>query len=450
DDLNPRGVPLRELYADDPGRGAREWAELRKEVLEAEGHSDVAVELITVPRTTIYALSGAGGIHAIDAETGETRWTAGVGEPFQPTFGLAANNNRVIAVRGSKVHCLDARDGRKLWQRTTKYAPGGGVAISDHFAYVTSIEGHLQMFPLNSTGLPERFFASSGPATYDPTVTSETVSWSTRRGYYNVSRSQVASLMYRLQTDDEFMAPGASVGDYLVANSTTGKVYAIDEMRGSLVWDYAVGERLDKKPIAIGNNTLLVITANNNLVALDNTTGQVANGWPKQVGNVAEYVGASQNVLYFLNSSGQLVGLRRDSGSLVASTPIGERTPLANAHTDRLYLTDAAGSLICMRELANFNPVVHGDDFVLGGTAEEATPQTEEPVKPAETTDPFGDPIVPTDPNDPFGDPAPSGESGDMQPGEPSGQGNDPFGDDQNTSGDDNKPEDPFGEGGDG
>ncbi len=455
DDLNPRGVAFRDLYSDDPGRGAREWAELRKEVLEAEGHSDVTIELITVPRTTIYSLSGSGGIHAIDAETGATRWTARVGDPMAPTFGLAANNTRVIAVRGSKVYCLDAMTGLDIWTRSTKYAPGGGVAMSDTFAYVTSIEGHLQMFPLNSTGLPERFFASSGPATYDPTVTPETVSWSTERGFYNVSRSTVASLMYRMETEDEFQAPGTSVGNNLVANSTNGSVYAIDELRGSLVWDFAVGERLDKQPISIGNNTVLVITALNNLVALDGNTGDIATGWPKRVVHISEYVGASQNILYFLDPTGQLVGLRRDSGSRVVSAPVGDRVPIANERTDRLYLADAAGSLICMRELANFNPVIHGDDFAIGQV--ETEPQeTEQPAKPAETRDPFGvpdadDPFA--DPGasaDPFGDPAPA-PSGDMDEDDPFADEDDPFGEEKKDEDDksgDNKPDNPFGDDG--
>ena len=36
DDLNPRGVAFRDIYPEEPGRGAKEWADFRKELLEAE------------------------------------------------------------------------------------------------------------------------------------------------------------------------------------------------------------------------------------------------------------------------------------------------------------------------------------------------------------------------------------------------------------------------------
>ena len=68
EDIGPRGEPFGKT-------GAAEYAQLRKEILEVEGHQDVVIELITTPQTTIYAISGFGDVHAIDAETGRTRWT---------------------------------------------------------------------------------------------------------------------------------------------------------------------------------------------------------------------------------------------------------------------------------------------------------------------------------------------------------------------------------------
>jgi outer membrane protein assembly factor BamB len=469
DDLNPRGVPFRDLYPDDPGRGAREWAELKKDIYEAEGRQGVTIELITVPYTTLYALTGSGIVHAIDAETGETRWKTRLGMPKDPAIGIASNNTRVIVVRGSRVYCLDASDGNEIWARYAHYAPGGGVAMSDDFAYVTSIEGRLQMFPLNETGLPESFFASTGPATFDPSVTPRSVSWATEKGYFNVARSNVVSLRYRLETNDSFESAGTFVGGMLIANSTQGKVYAMSEREGNLVWEFAVGEYLAKKPVPVGNRAVMLITGSNNLVPLDVQTGSSLAGWPSRVPGITAYVGASQNILYFKNGLDGMVGLNRDSGAAISMTTIGLNTkPIPNHVTDRLYLVQPDGFLVCMRELANLNPVIIGEEFEVGSPTAGDRPdsgdrqpganpfergmQSADPdnpfARPGGAAQPGGDPADPfagnRDPDDPFS----GGVKSDDKSKDKSGD--DPFGGDKSggdksgsdKSGDD---DDPFG-----
>ncbi len=433
DDLNPRGIPFRDVDPSDPARGAREWAQLKEEIYRAEGRQDITVELITVPRTTIYALTGIGVVHAIDAETGQTLWTVRLGNPNEPTVGLAANNRCVIAVRGSMVYCLNAEDGNEIWSHYTTYVPGGGVSMSDDFAYVTSLNGRLQMYPLDDDGVPESFFASTGAATFDPAVTSSTVSWATERGFFNVARSNVVSLRYRLETNDRFESPGAAVGDFLIANSVNGKVYAVAEEEGVLVWEFAVGERLAKKPIPIGNNAVMLITASDRLLTLDTRTGSILEGWPKRIPGITEYVGSSQNVLYFLDTTGNLVGLNRSSGSTVSRTSVGLNViPIPNLVTDRLYLARPNGSILGMREIANLNPVVLGEDFQVLGVDASASPGTKDPQTP-----PAADQKM-ADPNDPFGGAA---QPGAAQPGDDKKKvdPDDPF-----AGGKKSNPDDPF------
>ena len=454
DDMNPRGIVFRDLYPEEPAKGAREWAELKKEILEARGKTDVSIELITVPRTTLYALTGTGGVHAIDGETGQTRWKTRVGEQFDPTIGIASNNTRVVVVRGSKVYCLNALTGDVVWSKFSIYAPGGGVSISDHFAYVTSIEGRLQMFPLNGIGLPIAHFASAGAATNDPFVTPRTVSWPTERGYFNVARSNVASLRYRLETKDKFQSAGTAVGEFLIANSVHGKVYALAEEYGSLAWEFAAGERLVKQPIGIGGDAVMIITANDNLIALDAKRGSVLAGWPKRVTGISEFVGASQNILYFIDSFGGLVGLSRTSGATISSTEIGLNVmSVPNRMTDRLYLAEPGGAVVCLRESANINPVVLGDDFVVGNEAAEAEQTmpdgSGDAAKPGDMQqgdpdDPFGG-AAKSDPDDPFSGGADPDDP--FAPGKKSDDEDDPFSNNDKSDDKSGDEDDPFGGG---
>lgn len=448
-DLGPRGVPFGK-------EGAEEWVELRKEILAAEGFDDVTVELITRPVTTIYTLSGYGDVAAMDAETGAIRWTTRVGAFLDPAVGVAANNEYVVIVKGPHVYCLDAENGNPIWDATTRFAPGGGVSASEKFVYITSTSGQMEVFPIE-TGRGVRFFGSRGAATRDPVVTGESVCWATQHGYLNVVENREnGRILYRLKTGDRFDAGGVQARERIVVPSVLGKVFAVNEDAGEIDWQIAIGEPVEKNPIYVGNNRIALITQYDNLIMLDAFRGEFVESWPRAVPGIDKFVGASKSVLYFITTSGQLLGLDRQSGVRVLSTSVGSNTRVVtNAATDRLYLADDDGYLVCLREEGNINPYVHSDEFEAA-----ASPFDEEPAMDAaegetvDPSDPFADAEMETaDPNDPFA----SGSEAAADPDDPFAEDNqsgtadpdDPFsnddGDDDMTGDDD----DPFADDGD-
>ncbi len=353
-DLDARG----EVYGQ---QGAEEWVKIRREVLEAEGRT-VEVNLLAVPKTTLYAITGSGLIQAIDAETGRTRWKQAVGKRSHPTTGLAANNQVVVAVKGSQVFCLKSDTGELLWSRPTKSAPAGGIGISDTFAYVTTVAGFVRIYPLNETGIPIQTFISAGRAVNDPYVTATTVSWPTEKGHYNVAPNDSVGISYRLKTDTPIYASGTAAGGNLIVNSSGGKVFAVKEKEGVIAWEFAVGDRLIQAPVSAGSDMILIITLENVLIALNAENGTGYEGWPARVDQIARYLGASKDVLYFLDGRGNLVGLRRETGNRVVNAAIGQHNMIvANHETDRLYIGDESGALVCLREITNVNPFLHGD-----------------------------------------------------------------------------------------
>lgn len=456
DDLNSRGVPH-------GAEGAEKKANLRKEILEQEGWENVIVRLITVPQITIYSLSSRGEVHAVDGESGQTLWKVRVGNPDHPAVGVDANDKRVIAVVGPRIFCLDARDGHEIWNLKTKSAPGGGVCVTAHYAYVTAISGALELYPLDTeqdNGRPVKYFASSGTATEDATVSATSISWTTRKGYFNIAGNNTdGKLLFRLKTGDSFVASGVAAAGYFIAPSVNGKVYAVNEEKGKIAWEIALGEPVSRTPVHIGDNRIAVITQLDNLMIIDARRGELAADWPRSVGNIREFVGMSEKVLYFLDAGNQLVGIDRASGSRVMSTSVGDKIRvLANNQTDRLYLTDETGQMICLRELASLNPFVHGDKPAAAAEAVnpfEAAETAEEPgeeKKPAQTDpdDPFsgGNEKPPADPDDPFSDEK-SEDKKDDSSGDQSDD--DPFSNDDNSSGGDAPAGDdkPPGDGGD-
>jgi len=443
-DLDPRGQRM-------GVEGAEKFAMLRKEALEAGG-GEATVERVTVPAIEMYGLTHAGVVHAVDAETGRTRWVTAIGNPRMQTLGLGVNDTHVVTVNGSSAYCLEASTGKLLWSRPCRTAPGSGVALSQNYAYVTELSGIVEAFPLNETGIPSEFFVSVGHAYIKPLVTAHTVSWSTTRGHYNVAANdRVDSIWFRVKTDAPIRATSASSGAMIYVTSKDGKLYGIDESRGTLAWQYAAGQPISQAPIVAGSSVLL-ITDTNELHNVDGATGQPNPNWPSVISGIRQFVGYSGKNIYVIDTRQQLVALRADTGARGSVVPLNMvPVVISNQLTDRLYLADGDGGVVCLRETGQENPLIHSPEPVAESTdqpvAPAATPTQPPPAEtpPVDPADPFGNkppddranppPANPADPfgNQPAGDPA--------QPNEPD-MPEDP-GDNDSPPADDS-PEDPF------
>jgi len=388
-DMNPFGVPF-------TVESAREWAELRKQILEAKGYS-VSIEKYVLPESTIFALTTDGQVQSIDGETGKTNWAVTVGKPQQPAQGIAANNDFVGVVSGPFVFCLDAKTGQTRWTRICDSAPSGGVAISDNFIFVTQITGVVQAFPLNEDGIPDRRLVSYGGVVDKPHISGLTLSWPTNRNYYMVASAlNPDSIAFYLETNSPILVPGTSAGGNLIVTTEDGKVFSLNEKRGTLNWELALGSPINERPVAFGNS-LFVISDVDRLFKIDAATGQFDPNWPRGINGIVHLLGASQSRAYFIDHQFQLVSIDRETGSQLGRFFIGNPDFIVtNEKTDRIYLATTSGKLICLRESSNFYPFFHQDaDEVAAQVTQPAIPGPAVEERPAQqqpnaSDNPFG------------------------------------------------------------
>ncbi len=404
-------------------QGAEEQANLRKEILTAElkaaGREDVEikVEKVTLPQTTLFAVNSQGVVTAIDAETGRTLWVTSVGNRNYPTLGLGASagylkqtktasqyiQGHVAVVNGSSVYCLNAENGKILWSARCSSAPSDSPGVSDKFIFVPMVDGRLHAFPIEAKGIGGSYYVSSGITSTRPLVTSNTVSWGTLSGFYTAGDVQeTRKLRFRLNAADAILAEGTHVGETLFVVSKDGFVYSIKEKNGGLNWQFSTGERCAQPAIPMGGK-LWLVSSERNLFKIDINTGRLDLGWESPLSGVASYVGASQSRLYVLDSLGQINAIDQATGErlgYIPSQPLN--LTLKNNKTDRLYVGNRNGYLICLRESDNRFPVFHSDEAV----SPDAT--QEQPAQPADKVDPFQDQPKTDDPfksggeDDPF------------------------------------------------
>ncbi len=481
---NPRGI-----------EGAQEQAELRKEIIQKElsargfENTEVTIQKYSLPESSLYVYTSDGLITALNADTGFVKWTTEVGSRHYPSIGIGANNSYVAAVNGTTVYCLDAETGKVKFTASSKGSVSASPAVSDDFIYVPQFDGRLEVFPIATKGVGSERYIGEGQVMARPTVTAESVAWTTETGFLNVAlnkrkdsaptvskklteaedktlsegeqennkllreialrvraRDLMSSITYRLRTGDHLISPAAASQGMLYTTSLGGFVYAVDEKKGSLEWQYSTGEEIDSQPIYL-DGQLYVVTAQNSLFKLDAKTGSLA--WENPIGGVSKIVGASKDKLFVIGSRSNLLVLRRDNGQLLNDVGVTDIDLVyQNSISDRLFIGSTNGTIQCLAEVNSNIPYFHAADF------EKAMED-----KPGDET---GTPGADTDIDDPFK----TMDSGDAKSGEATQSNENPFGNDadnpfgggakttddaKSPASDENKPaadDNPFGGGG--
>ncbi len=376
-------------FGDDPEAVAR-----RKQLL-ADAQKTVSVRKYVEPRMTLYALNSSNVLKAFDAETGAVRWTRQIGPRNQPVIGVAANDAMVAVVSGTRVYCIEADQGRVLWSKPCPSMPSAGPAVSHNYIFVPMINGALEAFPFATNGAGSRNFVSFGQGSTTPVVTGRTVSWGTQHGVYNIAFFNNIGLMRaRVRTNGPIVASPAKMGRVLFIPSTDGYVYAVDEILGSIYWEFSAGCAISQSPLAIGDGVYFV-TDDFRLFKVNARTGESAAGWPRFVPGIDRIVGANEEMLYVIDRAGMLQARRHDTGSLVASMLSGDLLPILNSQTDRMFLASDDGTIQCVRPVGGEHPqfFIPVSEGVSGGTikAKRLVPgqPTESETANARAADPF-------------------------------------------------------------
>jgi outer membrane protein assembly factor BamB len=383
--------------------GAKAQAEEKLASIKAEtesaGKTPPVIETYIVPRTTLYASSQRGILHAIDAETGRTRWSTAVGSSRFPTTAPAANDKYAAACNGSSLYVLLADDGSLVWSRFLVGSPGAGPALTDDLIYIPMISGQVETFALEEPKRPLATYQSFGRVMVQPVVSSNSVAWPTDKGNLYVGLARAQGVRFRMQAKESInSAPAFLPPDKVFTASLDGYIYCVNEMRGNVLWRFTTGEPISHSPIALGK-TVYAITDRGNMYALnaaDATEQWVASG-------IRGYVAGNDERLYCLDTRGNLTIIEAATGSRLGTIATGQLDmPLLNLQTDRIILATSTGLVQCFRETGRPWPVVH---YQIEAAPKPTQPTKTPAPKPAEATEPMPATTDPFSTADPFATP---------------------------------------------
>jgi outer membrane protein assembly factor BamB len=322
----------------------------------------------------LFAVTTAGTIHALEITTGKTVWSAQVGQPEYPTLGPVANRLSVAVINGTKLMLLDRANGRLKWIRETGAASSSGPALSEDRAFIALINGRMEAFSLKDPKRPVWYHQSFGHAYHRPVTTTKSICWTTDRGALYVGRLKPLSLLFRLETGGEIVAPPTVMAPYLLVGSANGNLYCVHDQNGEERWRYSSGDSITHAPAVVGDQVFITSDAPA-LHVLNAVTGQLQ--WT--TAGVTQFVALGKTHVYGADRNGQLIVLeaktggmvgrlsrsrsRQFSGKLISSSrgaPWSVRKPaLINDQNDRIFLVNNVGLIQCLHEIGASEPVIY-------------------------------------------------------------------------------------------
>lgn len=331
----------------------------------------------------IIALTSAGTIQAINAETGKIQWTTEVGLGHAPAAGVAVNSKYVALVGAGRIFILDRTDGHHLWSREIGGVSSAAPALSKKYAYVVLVSGRVEGYRLDDEKALVWQYQSYGRIFQNPTATGKVVSWPTDHGFLYVGSAETPGVKYRVETQDEIVAQPTERDPYLYVGSLDGYLYCFHEMTGSEQWRYATGFAITSQP-AVVDDKVYVASVNSSLHAVDALTGRGL--WHVQ--GTKQFVAVGKRQTYSMNRYGQLLVMNSESGGVVGKISTGATNhALVNDQSDRIFIVNDHGLIQCLHEIGADEPTWHrgaGDVSNLATEGEEAPEDTAGDAEPTE------------------------------------------------------------------
>jgi outer membrane protein assembly factor BamB len=364
---------------------------------------------------TLFLVTNAGVLQAMDANTGESLWSTQFGSPLYPSLGPAANDTIVAVINGSTLYLMDRKSGRILSDRRVEGVPSAAPALSNEFVFVSTFTGKVEGYPLdpNAPNFSRWYYKSFGRALAPPLVTPNHLVWTTSDGFLYVARAHDPGVVFRLETMGQFDARPAYRDPLIFAVALSGDLFAVDENTGSLRWRYLTGYPTDRAPAAVGDK-LFVSSEEPRLHCVDAATGL---GQWESLG-ISQFAAVTKSHVYGVDRYGTIHILSINDGSPVGHiTTGGTLDALVNDQTDRLFLISESGLVQCLHEIGADEPTHYverpaatpeGESAAPAATTapiESAAPTEPAATEPAEETEGFGEPAAEPEGN-PFGTPS--------------------------------------------
>ncbi|MDI4638570.1 MULTISPECIES: outer membrane protein assembly factor BamB [Halomonadaceae] len=236
---------------------------------------------------TLFAADAEGELMAINAESGERRWTVELDNPV--SSGLTAVAERLyLGTRNGEVLAIDQADGKVLWRSRVPSEVLAAPQPNQRLLVVQSVDGSVTALERDS-GAEQWVYTTSAPAlTLRGTGTPRVIEPVTFAGFANGRVATIDNRSGQALWEQRIAVPqGRSEVDRLIdldgeplltrdgrlyLTSYHGRLVAMEAQSGETLWERDISSYLS--PLLVGD-TLYVIDDASHVLALDALSGQI-------------------------------------------------------------------------------------------------------------------------------------------------------------------------------
>jgi outer membrane protein assembly factor BamB len=351
----------------------------------------------------LFAQTSSARLHVYDAESGRHYWTANLGSESVHAFPASANSFAVFATNSGTLHALDRNTGRPLWKTDLDFMPSISTTCDEDRVIVGLKSGEFIAFSLKKTDeqgnekillAPFKVWnwSTNGPAGTRPLPAERVVILGGGDGKVYVAFSDQRTMIYRIATGGAIGHGFASYGTRtLIIPSADQNLYAFDLLTAKGLWTFSTGSPVRQAPIVIGENVFVI----NDAGALSNLDPKTGSPRWTTATHSANLIAMGKTKIYLASENRDLYVIDRETGNTLADpASTYQRAGLnlreldlsfTNRENDRMYFGTKSGLLLCIREIAQPQPLVFRDPKALpfGYVPPEGLPKAEKGDLPA-------------------------------------------------------------------
>jgi outer membrane protein assembly factor BamB len=329
------------------------------------------IRSFTSDEQAVFVQSTGGMITAFDAETGRRMWSKLIGAPEQVSYPLITNDSMAFLASGMNLYAIDKASGDLIWQVKLPHHPSAAPEVDDEQIYIGTTDGSVYAFRLarikelyDRRLLPQysdltRAWRYQAPSEIvsPPVSNGEAVVFASYSGLLFSVFAQDRGLNYQFETEGR--APirvplGRNENTVFVA-SDDARVFALDMVSGNRRWSFTAGQPVRHQPRVVGSS-VFVLPSGRGMFSLRTTTG--FQQWRQR--EAVQFLAATPERVFASDPVGNVLLLDREDGAITGSLPYRHLSVrIENERTDRLYLANESGLVVCIREAGREEPLWH-------------------------------------------------------------------------------------------
>jgi outer membrane protein assembly factor BamB len=291
-----------------------------------------------LPQSVVYFLSDR--VSAVRLATGAPLWSA-LNGPF--VTSPVGGGGQVFVATATSVYAISDTDGSVVWAHPLPTA--SGLAVADGLLYVASD----RLYALDvRTGRVHWQYPTQTPPDSVPLVANGLVFFSTGDHLVYALTAQTGALRWRFPADLTGSSPAAANG-IVYLGSGDGYCYAMDAQSGTERWEFPTHLAHARSPTVAAGAVYVVAedarAQNQRLYALDAMHGTVL--WQSGVGTILSAPAVGNGIVYvpFLNL---LTALATSDGRVLWSYPVNEEVASPLVANDSVIF-GSGGNLYALR-----------------------------------------------------------------------------------------------------